>query len=46
MDSPPCILIVDDHEDIRAPLVHYLSRFDFDVVAVEDGSAMRNMIRR
>jgi len=43
-DSRPRILIVDDHEDIRDPLTTYLSRFDFDVVAVGDGKAMRQVL--
>jgi DNA-binding response OmpR family regulator len=44
MTARPCILIVDDHKDIRDPLAMYLSRFDFDVEAVGDGKAMRRRL--
>ncbi len=44
MATRTCILIVDDHQDIRDPLATYLSRFDFDVEAVEDGAAMKRRL--
>lgn len=38
------ILIVDDHQSIRDPLSIYLRRYDFDVDAVRDGKAMRELL--
>ena len=45
MDGSARILIVDDHQSIRDPLSAYLSRFDFDVEAVEDGRALRQRLK-
>ncbi|MGO3869589.1 MAG: response regulator [Alcaligenes sp.] len=44
MSTRTRILIVDDHESIRDPLSTYLRRFDFDVEAVADGAAMRQVL--
>ncbi|MCO7636615.1 response regulator transcription factor [Pseudomonas sp. S 311-6] len=45
MHTRPRILIVDDHQSIREPLSAYLRRFDFDVEAVNDGWAMREILQ-
>lgn len=44
MHVQPSILIVDDHQSIRDPLMTYMRRFDFDVESVADGAAMRQRL--
>lgn len=40
------LLLVDDHHSIRDPLATYLKRYDFDVMAVPDGPAMRHALQQ
>jgi len=44
LSSPPGILIVDDHQNIRDPLATYLQRFDFDVATASNGKSMRDLL--
>lgn len=43
-DAPAQVLVVDDHADIREPLVTYLARCGLRAVGAADGKAMRTQL--
>lgn len=45
-DSPPRILVVDDHRKIRDPLAVYLRRHGFEVVTVADAGGLWAQVER
>ncbi len=46
MQSPARILVVDDHEDIRAPLAAFLGRYGLEVSTAVDGRQMHALLAR
>lgn len=40
MDTPPCILVVDDDREIRTLLAEYLDANDFRTLTAADGTGM------
>lgn len=45
MNEPTRILVVDDHEDICAPLATFLARYGLEVTTAADGEQMRRCLR-
>ena len=46
METPDCILVVDDDPEIRRLLVDYLARNGFEAIAARDGREMWQMLDR
>ncbi len=45
MDTPPHILVVDDHEDIRGPLVKYLEKNNMRTSGAANAQEARQMLK-
>ncbi|WP_306397145.1 response regulator [Telluria beijingensis] len=46
MNQPSCILVVDDHADIRDPLAAFLRRHDLEVLTAADAASARTLLRQ